>query len=124
MGLPTTATILFGHIEDEIHTSEHLEVIKAIQKATHGISAVTLGTAGQFAGLRPKGRHSLLVRLLAFCRPHVPPRSGYPASAVGRRTGRGTKLIHRKERISNGLISVKPPGGLISNGLTNDGWTP
>jgi len=39
LGIPTTATILFGHIEDEINTCEHLEIIKNIQKETGGFSA-------------------------------------------------------------------------------------
>lgn len=39
LGMPTTATMLFGHIEDEIHICEHLEIIKNIQRETGGIAA-------------------------------------------------------------------------------------
>jgi FO synthase subunit 2 len=38
-GLTTTATILFGHVEDEIYICEHLEIIKNIQRETGGITA-------------------------------------------------------------------------------------
>ena len=37
--MTTTATILFGHIEDEIYICEHLEIIKNIQRETGGITA-------------------------------------------------------------------------------------
>ena len=39
MGMPTTATMLFGHVEDEIHICEHLEIIKSLQQETGGIAA-------------------------------------------------------------------------------------
>lgn len=39
LGITTTATILFGHVEDEINTCEHFEIIKNIQKETGGITA-------------------------------------------------------------------------------------
>lgn len=41
LGIPTTATVLFGHLEDEIQLGEHLEIIKQIQRQTNGIMAVT-----------------------------------------------------------------------------------
>jgi 2-iminoacetate synthase ThiH len=41
LGVATTATILFGHLEDEIQVGEHLEIIKTIQRQTGGIQAVT-----------------------------------------------------------------------------------
>jgi 2-iminoacetate synthase ThiH len=37
--MTTTATILFGHVEDEIYICEHLEIIKNIQRETGGITA-------------------------------------------------------------------------------------
>jgi FO synthase subunit 2 len=37
-GVKTTATILFGHIEDEIHLGEHLEIIRNIQRETSGFT--------------------------------------------------------------------------------------
>ncbi len=39
IGITTTATMLFGHVEDEIHVSEHLDIIKHIQRDTGGITA-------------------------------------------------------------------------------------
>jgi CofH subfamily radical SAM domain protein len=39
LGITTTATILFGHVEDEIHISEHLDIIKNIQRDTGGFTA-------------------------------------------------------------------------------------
>jgi CofH subfamily radical SAM domain protein len=39
IGMPTTATILFGHVEDEIYVCEHLEIIKNIQKETGGFTS-------------------------------------------------------------------------------------
>jgi len=37
-GMTTTATILFGHVEDEIYVCEHLEIIKNIQRETGGFT--------------------------------------------------------------------------------------
>jgi CofH subfamily radical SAM domain protein len=39
IGITTTATMLFGHVEDEIQLSEHLDIVKHIQKETGGITA-------------------------------------------------------------------------------------
>lgn len=39
LGIPSTATILFGHVEDEIYICEHLEIIKNIQRETGGFTA-------------------------------------------------------------------------------------
>ncbi|MBI2932750.1 MAG: CofH family radical SAM protein [Planctomycetes bacterium] len=39
LSIPTTATILIGHVEDEIHISEHLDIIKNVQRETGGFSA-------------------------------------------------------------------------------------
>jgi CofH subfamily radical SAM domain protein len=39
LGLPTTATILFGHVEDEITIVEHLEIIRNLQRETGGFTA-------------------------------------------------------------------------------------
>ncbi len=39
MGIPSTATILFGHVEDEIYICEHLEIIKNIQRETGGFTS-------------------------------------------------------------------------------------
>lgn len=37
-GIKTTATILFGHLEDEVHIAEHLEAIREIQRETQGFT--------------------------------------------------------------------------------------
>jgi CofH subfamily radical SAM domain protein len=39
LGMTSTATILFGHVEDEIYICEHLEIIKNIQRETGGFTA-------------------------------------------------------------------------------------
>ncbi|MFN3486101.1 MAG: radical SAM protein, partial [Planctomycetota bacterium] len=39
LGLSSTATILFGHVEDEIYICEHLEILKNIQRETGGFTA-------------------------------------------------------------------------------------
>jgi FO synthase subunit 2 len=39
LGITTTATLLFGHVEDEIYICEHLEIIKNIQRETGGITS-------------------------------------------------------------------------------------
>ena len=39
IGMTSTATILFGHIEDEIYICEHLEIIKNIQRETGGFTS-------------------------------------------------------------------------------------
>lgn len=75
LGLSTTATVLFGHIEDEIQTGEHLEIIKSLHKRTGGISAVepvpfipagtVLSRNGQATAM-PTADH--ILRLAAVCR--------------------------------------------------------
>ncbi len=38
IGIPTTATIMYGHIEDARHRAEHLALIRAIQRETGGFT--------------------------------------------------------------------------------------
>jgi 5-amino-6-(D-ribitylamino)uracil---L-tyrosine 4-hydroxyphenyl transferase len=38
LGIPTTATLMFGHVEDEIYLCEHLEILRNIQKETGGFT--------------------------------------------------------------------------------------
>jgi len=38
IGLPTTSTIMYGHIEKPIHVARHLELIRNIQKETGGFT--------------------------------------------------------------------------------------
>jgi CofH subfamily radical SAM domain protein len=39
LGIVSTATLLFGHVEDEIQISEHLDILKHVQKETGGFAA-------------------------------------------------------------------------------------
>ena len=38
LGIPTTATILFGHIENSQHWVRHLSILRMIQEKTHGFT--------------------------------------------------------------------------------------
>ena len=38
LGIPTTSTIMYGHIETSLHKAKHLALIREIQKKTHGIT--------------------------------------------------------------------------------------
>jgi FO synthase subunit 2 len=38
MGIPTSSTIMYGHIETSLHKAKHLELIRNIQKETHGFT--------------------------------------------------------------------------------------
>jgi 2-iminoacetate synthase ThiH len=40
LGITSTATVLFGHVEDEIHLCEHLEILRILQKDTGGFAAI------------------------------------------------------------------------------------
>jgi 5-amino-6-(D-ribitylamino)uracil---L-tyrosine 4-hydroxyphenyl transferase len=38
LDIPTTSTVMYGHIESSLHKARHLEVLREIQKATHGFT--------------------------------------------------------------------------------------
>ncbi len=38
LGIPTTSTIMYGHVEQPIHRAKHLALIREIQKETHGFT--------------------------------------------------------------------------------------
>ncbi len=38
MNIPTTSTIMFGHIETSLHKARHLETLRELQKAKHGFT--------------------------------------------------------------------------------------
>jgi FO synthase subunit 2 len=38
LGIPTTSTIMYGHVETSLHKAKHLALIRDIQKQTHGIT--------------------------------------------------------------------------------------
>jgi FO synthase len=57
VGLRTTATIMFGHVEQPVHWARHLQRLHTLQERTHGISEfVPLGYVHMEAPLWRKGR--------------------------------------------------------------------
>jgi FO synthase subunit 2 len=38
LGIPTTSTIMYGHVENEYHIARHLLLLKKIQRETHGFT--------------------------------------------------------------------------------------
>ncbi|MFL6475545.1 MAG: 5-amino-6-(D-ribitylamino)uracil--L-tyrosine 4-hydroxyphenyl transferase CofH [Nitrososphaera sp.] len=38
LGIPTTSTIMYGHIESSLHKAEHLNLLRNLQKETHGFT--------------------------------------------------------------------------------------
>ncbi|HMI36161.1 MAG TPA: bifunctional FO biosynthesis protein CofGH [Steroidobacteraceae bacterium] len=57
VGLRTTATIMFGHVEGPVHWARHLKRLRALQERTGGISEfVPLGYVHMEAPLWRKGR--------------------------------------------------------------------
>jgi FO synthase len=57
VGLPTTATIMFGHVEGPIHWARHLQRLRSLQARTAGITEfVPLGYVHMEAPLWRKGR--------------------------------------------------------------------
>jgi FO synthase len=74
VGLPTTATMMFGHVDDYQDWAAHLLRLRALQKRTHGITEfVPLPFVAQEAPLYKRGlarpgptlRESLLVHAVA-----------------------------------------------------------
>jgi len=41
LGIKTSAMMLFGHLENEIHIAEHMEILRDIQKKTQGFTEFT-----------------------------------------------------------------------------------
>jgi FO synthase subunit 2 len=75
MGIPTTATLLFGHMEDEIYICEHLEIIKNIQRETGGFTSfepIAFVPQGTDLGRAQKLRHGVpdarVLRMFAVAR--------------------------------------------------------
>ncbi len=57
VGLRTTSTIMFGHVEEPVHWARHLKRLRALQERTGGISEfVPLGYVHMEAPLWRKGR--------------------------------------------------------------------
>jgi len=38
LGIPTTSTIMYGHVETSLHKARHLKLLRDIQQKTHGIT--------------------------------------------------------------------------------------
>jgi FO synthase subunit 2 len=38
LGIPTTSTIMYGHVENSRHKAEHIALLREIQKETHGFT--------------------------------------------------------------------------------------
>ena len=38
LGIPTTSTIMFGHVENSMHIANHIDIIRNIQRETHGFT--------------------------------------------------------------------------------------
>ena len=86
LGLPTTSTMMFGHVEEPRHWLQHMDLLRRVQKETGGFTEfVPLGFVHQEApmwrkqsvpGLRngASGREVLLVHALArvFLGAHIP----------------------------------------------------
>ncbi|HUY97952.1 MAG TPA: 5-amino-6-(D-ribitylamino)uracil--L-tyrosine 4-hydroxyphenyl transferase CofH [Verrucomicrobiae bacterium] len=75
LGIRTTSTIMYGHIESWSHRLRHLEVIRNLQRETHGFTEFVLlpfqvehNTLGRYFGIaRTTGLEESL-RFTAFCR--------------------------------------------------------
>ncbi|MCS7139096.1 MAG: 5-amino-6-(D-ribitylamino)uracil--L-tyrosine 4-hydroxyphenyl transferase CofH [Candidatus Nezhaarchaeota archaeon] len=42
LGIPTTATMMYGHVDENRHRAKHLKIIRDIQKETHGFTEFVL----------------------------------------------------------------------------------
>ncbi|MAE94629.1 MAG: 7,8-didemethyl-8-hydroxy-5-deazariboflavin synthase subunit CofH [Deltaproteobacteria bacterium] len=82
VGLRSTATIMYGHIEEPEHVARHLEVLRSLQKETGGFTEfVPLGfiheknVLGHWVHSRPGPSGADDLRLIAvsrlFLRPHI-----------------------------------------------------
>ena len=75
VGIQTTSTIMYGHIETPWHRLQHLEVIRNLQRETGGISEFVLlpfqvqnNTLGKYFGIRQPLTLEDSLRFTAFCR--------------------------------------------------------
>jgi CofH subfamily radical SAM domain protein len=72
LGIRTSASILVGHVENEIHVCEHLEIVRNIQKETGGFVEFQIipfqpqGTA--WGETKPGLSQQQLLKLVAVCR--------------------------------------------------------
>ena len=75
LGVPTTSTVMYGHIETPRHVVNHLDLIRTIQKETHGFTEfvplrfIHENTVMFRKGLvKPVGRGELDFQMYAFSR--------------------------------------------------------
>jgi FO synthase len=75
VGIKTTSTIMYGHIETPWHRLRHLEVIRNLQRETGGITEFVLlpfqvenNTLGKYFGIRQPITLQDSLRFTAFCR--------------------------------------------------------
>jgi len=78
IGLPTTSTIMFGHIEDDAQRLRHIELLRTIQLETRGFTEFVplsfvfeeapMYKRGLVGGLRPGPTEDDVVRLFAIAR--------------------------------------------------------
>ena len=75
VGLRTTATIMYGHIETSRHRLRHLEVIRNLQRETGGFTEFVLlpfqvehNTLGKYFGIRQPLTLEDSLRFTAYCR--------------------------------------------------------
>ncbi len=72
MGIKTTATIVVGHVENEIHICEHIEILRNIQKETGGFVEFQIiphiPEPAPGAEPRPRMTQQQLMKLVAVCR--------------------------------------------------------
>jgi len=78
LGIPTTSTIMYGHIENSLHKAKHIAIIRDIQKETHGItefvplsfvhSEAPMYKKGLVKGIRPGATGAEVVKMHAVSR--------------------------------------------------------
>ena len=78
LGIPTTSTIMYGHIENSLHKAKHIAIIRDIQKETKGItefvplsfvhSEAPMYKRGLVKGVRPGATGAEVVKMHAVSR--------------------------------------------------------
>ena len=78
LGLPTTSTIMHGHLETDVERIRHLDLLRSIQKETGGFTEFVplsfvhhespMFQKGLLAGMRPGPSGNDVIRLFAIAR--------------------------------------------------------
>ena len=78
LGIPTTSTIMFGHVETPLDQARHLDLLRSIQKETGGFTEFVplsliaaeapMARKGLVPGLRPIVPHEEVLRMYAVAR--------------------------------------------------------